>query len=467
MRQYVGTRKNFSLFVDEIQCMLYQPKMSGEKVPKLAFTNEQSNEIYKNILNNLESKNISKAQAVFVDAVNQIKKLLKEYSPNCKLKDMEKLLDNIRSLQIVLIECRNQSAAFDLFESINATGITLASNDIIKNRLFQIAHENGKDSLKDAEFAWAEIEKNLDYDSSKIKTFIRHQWLSSFGYTSHKRLFKDFEEMIGDGKERNNKALNYLKLLVKDSDIYHSFLTSKVEALKGVTNIGFEKNELRKSLDFLSFLGVDQVYSVLLFFYRNSPRSFKKDLNRLVAFQFLYKYVPGSPSAAEKIFADLTENKTTKDTMFQNLKKLCDGHKNIFIDNLIKKVYYKEGKSGDLQFILEKYLLNEGKGTGFSEPTIEHIIPKSINDNELYEVIHSLGNLTILEKTENGSLQDKPFMLKVDVYKKLWKVNQRIKKYNFEKDPISAIEKRGRDIAGDLYELFLTAVITGKFKFNY
>lgn len=464
MRDFVDTRKNFDLFKEDIESMLYRLMMNGEKLPRLAFTNVSSNKIYEKILFKHEIKDLTKAQAVFNDSINQIKKLLKEYSPNCKVKDMEGLLENVKNLQLVLIECKNQSAAFDLFESINATGMTLASNDIIKNRLFQIAYESGKDELEKAEKIWAQIEENLEFDSNKLKTFIRHQWLSTFGYTSHKKLFKDFEKMLGGGKDRESKANNYLKTLLADSNIYKSLLDAKVDSLKGVTNIRFEKEEIRKSLEFLGYLAVDQVYSVLLYLYRTSPRTFKKDINRLVAFQFLYKNVPGSPSTAEKIFADLAEDKITKTEMFQKLKNLCGGYEEDFLENLKKKLRYKEGRSGDVQFLLEKYLISKGDGTGFTEPTIEHIIPKSTKQKDLEDVIHCLGNLTILEKPENGKLQDKLFDEKLTIYKKVWKVNQNIKNYKFAKDPISAINKRCDDISFGLYELLLSVVISGKWK---
>ncbi len=464
MREYIGVRKNFDFLNEEIESMLYRLMMNGERVSRLSFTNEQSNKIYESILSRKDYKNLSKSQAVFVDCVNYFKKLLKEYSSNCKIKDMEYLLNNIKSLQLVLIECKNQSAAFDLFESINATGVTLASNDIIKNRLFQIYNEYGKDELEKAEKMWVKIEENLEFDSSKLKTFIRHQWLSTFGYTSHKKLFKDFEEMIGDGKDKASKANNYLKTLLADSEIYKSLLTAKVDYLKGVTNVRFEKEEIKKSLEFLGYLGVDQVYSVLLYLYRTSPRNFKKDINRLVAFQFLYKNVPGSPSTAEKIFADLTENKITKNVMFQKLKDICSGYEADFIENLLKKLRYKEGRSGEVQFLLEKYLISKGSGTGFSEPTIEHIIPKSTKQEKLDDFIHCLGNLTILEKPDNGSLQDKPFNEKLNIYKKVWRVNQKIKRYTFESNVANAINKRGKDISKDLYELLLTVISNGKWK---
>lgn len=465
MLNLVDSKKNFEEFREDVAGMLYKMTLNGKKIPRLSFTNEKSEEAYLSVLKgDLDNLNIA-SQKVFKDASNQIQKLLKEYSPKCKVSEMEKLLENIKSLQMVLIECKNYSSAFDLFESINATGVSLASNDLIKNRLFQISYNTGDKSLREAEQMWSEIEMNLDFDSSKIKRFIRHQWLSSRGYTSHKRLFKDFEKKLENSRNPEKEASSYLQGLLIDSKIYKGLLNADTESLSNIPKVRFEKDEIKKSLEFLGWLGVDQVYSVLLFLNRTS-NTFKKDVNRLVSFQFLYKHVPGSPSIPEKIFADFVEGKISKNDMFLKLQKMCEKHKSDFSDSLTKKVYYREGKSGDIQFILEKYIINYGDGVAFSEPTIEHIIAKSNNDHVLQDYIHLIGNLTILEKTDNGSLQDKPFVEKLQIYSKLWNINKKIKKYSFEKDPVVAIKKRSEDIASGVFDLFMKVLVGGKWPKN-
>jgi hypothetical protein len=447
--------------------MLYRSSIStGGTEPRLAFSNEHANQVYLSLLKKANVASPSAAQKVFLDNFNELKELVKRELVLTRFKDIEKFVENVKNLQIVLIECKNQSAAFDLFESINGTSVTLASNDLVKNRIFQMAHENSKGALKKSEDLWSVLETNLDHDSRKLKTFMRHHWLSTFGYTNHKKLFKDFEKMLeaGSPSSRADRSAEYLESLVKDSQIYRSLLLAQVESLKGVPMVRFEKEQLRKTLEFLGYLGVDQVYSVLLHLYRKSPKTFLKDANRLVAFQFLYNNVPGSPSAPEKIFANLAERKKNKEEVFVELRKLCSGLEDVFVENLLKKMKYREGKSGDVQFILEKYVISKGAGTGFSEPTVEHIIPRSTGDTKLLELVHSIGNLTILERSENGALTNKSVTEKLQVYKRVWKVNQSIKRYRFEINPQKAIEKRGVDMAIDVYEMFLKTLTTGKWK---
>ena len=70
---------------------------------------------------------------------------------------------------------------------------------------------------------------------------------------------------------------------------------------------------------------------------------FKKDIVSItvVAFQFLYKYVPGSPSVPErKYFADFCEGKITKTAMFEGLYKLCDKQEEAFNDSFVSKTKY-------------------------------------------------------------------------------------------------------------------------------
>jgi hypothetical protein len=241
----------------------------------------------------------------------------------------------------------------------------------------------------------------------------------------------------------------------------------------------YEREEIRESLEFLSYLGVDQVYSVLLYSYENDSANFRKDLNRFVAFQFLYKYIPGSPSVPEKkYFSDLCSGKISKKNAILGLLSLCKDQEKAFKKNLMQKSKYIQGKSGDLQFILEKYLYFKGGPDKFRKPTIEHIIPQNFSTDvlkkmggdkkETKKIINQLGNLTILEERQNSSQSDfgdKPFKEKKIFFKKdLFIGNKKLLSYDFEDEPEKAILKRGEVVAGDLYKIFMYALETGRWK---
>jgi hypothetical protein len=251
---------------------------------------------------------------------------------------------------------------------------------------------------------------------------------------------------------------------------------ASVEGLDKLPSRRYELVEIKEVLTFLSFLGVDQVYSVLLFGYQNDIENFRKDLIRLTAFQFLYKYIPGSPSVPEKkYFANFCEGKISRADLFKGLLELCEKQEDQFVKNILEKVKFIEGKSGDIQFILEKYLYYKGGPGKFAKPTIEHVIPQDISDpifkkfkcekKDALRKIHELGNLTILEEDENTSKNkfNQVFSKKKSLYKKhAFPGNRDMLSYGFETDPEVAIEERGKAVVADIYTVFLNALRTGK-----
>ena len=475
IRDFINEKRNLEDVRAEINTMLMVPQYDGPAIPRLAFSSQNSNSLYESMIrgaSTISSK--TKVQENFLANIKAIKQDINERFPKGRPSEMRALLEKIKNLQIVFINCANLAAAYSLFESLNARSVALVSTDLIKNRIFETVNKEGPKRLELAEKKWLEIEQNFNEDSAQLKTYIRHQWISRGKYTSHRKLFKDFEEYLDD----ENSAESYLNDLLEDSKIYAALRNANIDALTHLPAMPrYDRDEIRRSLEFLQFLDVDQVYSVLLYLYKTDVKNFRKDLNKLVAFQSIFKFVPGSPSEPEKkYFAALPAHEITKDQMFKGLFSLCVGHEPSYIESLIRRWKYKEGKSGDVQFALEKYLFNYPGPKSFEKPTIEHILSQGAADSELKklgsskkeisDLLHSIGNLTILEKKENTQdYQNLSFTQKKELYKKdLFTVNRKISTYKFEIDPKKAILKRGNVIAAELYKIFLNALLSGKWQ---
>jgi uncharacterized protein with ParB-like and HNH nuclease domain len=456
---------------DEILELLIKFKRGEEQI-RLSFSNENSNRVYEAIVNNENLEEYkTETQRKFVTNLRCIEKCLREYSPKCNPDEIYLLVEKIKSLQLIFTRCENKSAAFKLFESINATAVQLATTDLIKSSIFEALHKNKK-ALKLVEDGWKEMYELFDEDSSALKKFIRHHWISIRGYTSHSSLYDDFIKAY----KTEASILKYTESLFSSAKVYISLRNSYVESLKKLNHRRYDIVEIKETLQFLSFLGVDQIYSVLLYLYNDDSDDFKKDLIKLVAFQFLYKYVPGSPSVPErKYFADFCEGKISKAAMFEGLYKLCDKQEAAFVDSFVSKTKYVKGKSGDLQYVLERLAFAKG-GTFIKKPTVEHIIPQDINDpiyklfkndQEPLKVIHSIGNLSLLEEDENSDVTkfNQEFELKKDLYKKHTNaLNKNISKYKFDVDPAKAVKIRGEVISSEVYSIFLSALRSGKWK---
>lgn len=476
MRDYTSTlkEKGSKDVVLEIDDFLNKFRGDGKSI-RLSFSNEGSNDVYKAIVNR-EKLDIykSETQKRFIKNYEFIKNKLNEYCKGVKNKlvRIEELFDRIKNLQLIFIECQDKSAAFRLFESINATGISLATTDMIKNSIFESMFEDKK-LLDFVETGWKEMSEEFDEDSSMIKTYIRHHWISTKDYTSHSRLFDDFLEEYSD----KNSVLKYSKSLFESAPIYNSIRKGDVESLELLGKNRNDLSEIKETLKFLDSLGVDQVYSVLLNIYNSEPDKFKKDLIRLAAFQFIFKYIPGSPSLPEKKFANFCNGTLDRSKFMNELVAICRGKEQEFVNKLIEKIKYVGGVSVDTQFILEKYLYDLGPASKFADPTIEHIIPQNRKDpiyskikddkKDMSKIVHGLGNLTILEKSENSSdkLFNQDFSKKYLLYgKHIFSGNKRIIKYNFDKDPKTAVDKRSKDLASSIFRVFYRALETGKWK---
>lgn len=439
---------------------------------RLSFSNDGSNDVYKAIINNEKLDTYkSETQKRFIKNFEYISEKVADF---CKKKGNKLLLatelfERIKNLQLIFIECQDKSAAFRLFESINATGISLATTDMIKNSIFESVHKDKK-ILEFVENGWKEINEVFNEDSSALKTYIRHHWISTVDYTSHSKLFDDFLDKYED----KESVVRYAKSLFLLAPVYNSIRKGNVETLDKLPRTRNEQNEIREVLRFLDSLGVDQIYSVLLNMYSNEPEKFRKDLIRLTAFQFIFKYIPGSPSLPEKKFANFCNGKLDKNKLMNELIAICKNKENDFVKKMTENIKYVGGNSVDIQFILEKYLYELGGSSKFATPTIEHILPQDLNDliyskftinKKLVKKINSLGNLTILEKSENSSENEfnQEFSKKYPLYgKHLFKGNKKIIKYKFDESPELAIEKRGDDIAGNVYKVFFRALETGK-----
>jgi len=184
----------------------------------------------------------------------------------------------------------------------------------------------------------------------------------------------------------------------------------------------------------------------------------------LTAFQFLYKYIPGSPSSAEKVFANMSnpEKNKNQNKNFEELKKLVKNGKISFAEKYMEKTKYRQGLSGDIQFSLERYIFSKKGPAAFKDPTIEHIINQKEEKNS---IVNELGNLTVFEKSINSKMPDN-FKDKIKFYKDSPYSEHRgiIVEYKFNKNYKEAIRLRGSDIAENLYDIFWNILITGKIK---
>lgn len=458
--------------VREIDDLLIKYR-ADEKIIRLSFSNEGSNKVYEAIINSSKLVGFnSEIQKKFIKNYQHLSTRISEYCGKGKFsyKKLEEIFFKIKKLQLIFVECKNKSAAFRLFESINATGVDLSTNDLIKNAILESVYEDKK-LLEQIELGWKSMTEEFNENSSLIKTYIRHHWISTVDYTNHSKLFDDFLSTY----KTKNEIVQYAESLFSSASVYTSFRNGNVETLENLTRVRTELSEIKELLKFIASLGVDQVYPVLMRLYSNEPDKIKKDLIRLSAFLFIFKYIPGSPSFVEKKFANFCKGKLIKEKFMQDLIQICKNKEEDFVGKFNEKIKYIGGSSVDVQFILEKYLYFLGKPVKFADPSIEHIIPQDVtdsvykkfkvNEKDAVKLVNKIGNLTILERSENSSTftYNQEFEKKYPLYAEhLFDGNKNIVKFGFDVFPEKAIEDRGLEIASATYKIFMKALETGK-----
>jgi len=446
--------------------LLSEFSYNKENKRRLIFSNKKTDEIFEKIVSEEKysieelddgQKNMHVNYLHISGKINELKK-----------DDISKFYKKLISVNFIMITCGDQEIAYNLFESINATGVSLASTDLIKNGIFR-SLSNDSDSLMKAEESWVELEDCFANNHQKLKTFLRHYWISEGYYTSHAKLFEDFSIRI---LKRNDKVetLRYLEKALEVSKIYLSLRRSDVESLDLFKSLSSdEKSEIAEELRYLTALRVEQVYPVLIVLYKSSkkPSTFMRSLTKLVAFQAIYKHVPGSPSSIESKYAnfasnDVKQEKYREKQLFNDLaEKVKEDYKKDFVESFSSKTKYSKSSKSLTRFPLNLYMIDQGGPDIIKEPTVEHIIPQSSK----MKMRHHIGNLTLLPKKKNSSkkFSDRDFSKKVVAFDKGdIQMNKNIHLYPFDTETESAIDARGTQIAETIFEIFQSALKTGR-----
>lgn len=482
---------------------------SSTKDPRLEFSDSDAGDVYKKIIKQHkftreEQEKMHSRQKTFIRNYNKIISFLKN-----KIGDdieVKKFINKLCDVEIVVIKCLNEEDAFSLFMGLNATGIELTPAELVKSSILKVVFEIDKDAVKNITEKWKGMEEKFIKDKSinLFPRFLRHQLISTNGSVQNSELFTKIKEY--NLKEKDlNKINYYVDELSKDAGYYIALRKNDASFLFKSNRLIIKsdpkeiKLRIKEDLEKILFLDVDQVYEVLLSLFKTSvlesknkisgnvvSKRFFKDLRKLFAFALIMKYTSVSPAKYEKDFSSLCKNLTDKKGNSSETKKILDNFFNKTLYNiaknkesdfkteLIAKLKYKEKKGNDfLSGLILDYLQISSPSSSVTNPTIEHIMPKentekqwSYVDSEDIKVKHNLGNLTILDKTENSSAKcsfnDKSSTVySASVFLQNNNLNSKYGK-DFNKKPKNAILNRGDDMAVSIYRHYLNVIKTGK-----
>lgn len=315
----------------------------------------------------------------------------------------------------------SEDDAYLLFETLNDRGLKLSPSDLLKTITLREIRKNRPADFEDALKKWDQTVQNLgDYDFSK---FLRHFLLTVIEKPVQKpRVLGIFKKLIEDGGKQG--ASKNLERLYDASELYAHLL-------------GDERPHPNKSV----------AQSV-------SRMNFYSETHRVFLIAVLDKQGEFSRTALEKLFR-ATEylsfrwiaakgNAQELESLYQKLAhELKKAPSDDTAEKIIKQVIESapsDNTIGDFSELdgtaLQRYILRRieerysGTPTNWNEHlSLEHLCPQNpsgphegywkeripLGDDESYgEIIGLIGNLTLLERSLNSSIQDSDWATKLN-----------------------------------------------------
>jgi uncharacterized protein with ParB-like and HNH nuclease domain len=463
---------------DRIEETLFEGK---SKNIRLRFKRDNLNKIYTKILKEeeIDEKELDPSQKKIVQANKIIKRWIKK---NIRGKEaFVEFTGKILKLEFITISCLSDEDAYQLFEGLNSTGLSLSAVELTKNALLGKAKLLDKDKVNAIYDEWNNVESLFEKESKFLfSQFLRHQWFSIGGYVSHSQLFSEIKKAKIEKCTKFSEIETYIKKIKIDSEQYIKLREANISPAEYTRMEGFNRNKTAEFIFNIGKLEIDQIYSVLLALwnYKNVypdyfRETFTQHIMKLWSFVFIMKYSGVTPSLYERKFAklcELTKEKKYKkfeegaEKIFKELQGVADVRV-AFIKGINTRLHYivSDSNGGFIKNILQDiHPLSLGEN-----PTLEHIIPQEFElkwthlepteISVLSKYIHKLGNLTLLETKLNKDSDGKIFTEKALIYAKSKCVGAKEidSKYGSlfnSKNPHKGIEKRGEVLGGAIFD---------------
>ncbi len=335
----------------------------------------------------------------------------------------QQVLNAVRQrLEVTYIEVDTVQSAFQVFESLNAKGLSLSAADLVKNLLLQACRNDGI-PVADAFRQWSAIEEELA--NGDVVTFLRHYLCSISGKSVRKAdVYPTIRSMVKT--EGSKQALDGL---VKAAHIYG-------QLTRPAQRVAFEKSahEAERSLAELRLLRYEQVYILLL---AAAERwGLTKDLDRvvrkLIALAVRYSVCERNPNKLEVSFsrwaAELRSGSLDSEGLIARIAEEMPTDEEF-------KAAFQQLSVADTDARWGRYLLvkleetvdaGSRKLVDLDDLTLEHIIPRSVdiqkwfgrelNVEDVREAVRNIGNLALLYAADNSSASNNSYSEKVAVY---------------------------------------------------
>ncbi|RKY09684.1 MAG: DUF262 domain-containing protein [Planctomycetota bacterium] len=390
--------------------------------------NRHNNKFYQNFLVPLESlpqRGLSASEHLLRKAFGWFREKIKDYANNDGEKTAGFIDSLVDKLFFTVITVTDELNAFKVFETLNARGVKLSATDLLKNYLFSMANSEGAHDteMKNLEDRWEEIVGILGSES--FPEFLRVFWNSQNKLVRKADLFKTIRKNIADKAH----TFELIRKLDENARIY--------AALRNPNDESWLQDE-RSYLEKLQMFNVCQPFSLLLAAYKIFADEKREDFERLLRsicmLSFRYNVICSmQTNELERIYNDAAvrlssgELNTVQDIL-QLLQKAYpqdDAFRAAFTDKELRTSSSRNKKvMRYILFELEKQLSGNDYDSNSDKYNIEHILPENpgsdwpdYDEHRDDKFIYRLGNMTLLEKSENRDMGNSGYTAKQGCYR--------------------------------------------------
>ncbi|MDX3337267.1 DUF262 domain-containing HNH endonuclease family protein [Streptomyces sp. ME02-6979.5a] len=329
-----------------------------------------------------------------------------------------------KSVQVLLAVASGLPEAYVIFETLNDRGADLTTADLLKNYLFS----QSRTYLDHVEQQWSSIARTFDKPEDLVK-FIRHEHSSREGKVTTRKLYKVLQSSIGRGQKRVRDYVGRLE------DSLQPFI-----AIKEPDSEFWGRNDVDVRDSLLAFrrFGFESSMPLLLAILNSWEITPAAKMVNKVAGWSVRAWFAGrlGGGTAEEAFSEAavavsSGQSRTQDDVFKSLAKLIPTDQE-FRQAVIASGAVSTGRAKYLLAQMERQRLAQLGVNVEAQPdwsgksvSVEHVLARSSKpadfpssaDYERFQAGRdSLKNYTLLERTLNRKLADKPFTEKALQY---------------------------------------------------
>jgi hypothetical protein len=365
------------------------------------------------------------------DAISEFLAVTFKSDPN-ELKRFHGYFTN--KVKLIRIQTPNVSRALKIFETINDRGVGLDAMDLLKNLLFMNANPGQFSKLKDI---WKELSQEIYDAGEKPLRFLRYYIMASFEVDAKLREEEIYDWLVKNEQKTGHSSdpLAFAERLKEAARAYRQFGAGN--NVRGTTEHGIVNTRA------LGGSAIKQHFVLLLAGMHLDPALFTRLCNRVEQIMFVW-LISGLPARDyERLITQAAQSlrKVKTKAAFDKFEidffdKEKSKNKKEFEDSLYE-MYSWDLRKFRLRYLLAKitqYFDIEAYGekgrTSLShyldtQNDIEHILAADCDEEaaeefgegaDSDEVIQSLGNLMLVERTVNRVIKNRAYSVKANVY---------------------------------------------------